>query len=349
VDLWEVAFQDVPPGVELEILDGAGRVIADNHARFRTRILMVPIKGGNDYSLRARVPRGRRRGMSSPVLMRRWIVQQDGLYSTTEPLTDVAGAGSYAYAAGPSGLDVITLKDPLRPLRAAHLTQLAGATSLSVLDTAHLLAAVEGLEVLSLVNPEQPAVIASLSLSSGIRAVCASSVGGQNLAAACGAASYLHVVDLSNPSHPEEIGSVPTRVQPTRVLMKGTRALLLGKEGLELFDLSMPGRPASIGLLTTKREVRNAAVVGSFVVLAYDSRSLDIIDISKPKLPRIAGSLQMEGWAGEFTPLAGAIVRLGGRVLALKSDQLGFRVLRLLRNHVNGAALQHKRTPIVRV
>jgi hypothetical protein len=343
VDLWEAAFQDVPPGVVLEILDGAGSVIADNQARFRTRILIVPIKEKNGYALRARVPQTVAGGKSSPVLLRRWVAQQDGLYKSGVPLTDLAALGSYAYAAGPSGLDVVNLKDPLRPVRAAQITHMAGVTSLSALGKQHLLAAEGGLKVFDLANPEQPKAIGSLPLNPGIRAVFATRVGGKNLAVACGPAKQLHVLDLSDPAHPEELGSTATHVSPGRLLARGSRAFLTGKEGMELFDLSKPKQPESVGLLSTEREVRNAAFFGSFAVLAYDSRSLDMVDISKPKSPRVAGSLQMESWVSEFTPLAGALVQLGGRFLALKGDQLGFRVMRLRRNHVDGAALRRKR------
>ena len=343
VDLWEAAFLDVPPGVVLEILDGAGSVIAGNQARFRTRILMVPIKEKNGYALRARVPQTIAGGKSSPVILRRWVAQQDGLYKSGVPLTDLAALGSYAYAAGPSGLDVVNLKDPLNPVRAAQITHMAGVTSLSALGKRHLLAAEGGLKVFDLADPEQPKAIGSLPLTPGIRAVFATRVGERNLAVACGPAKQLHVLDLSDPAHPEELGSTATHVLPGRLLARGSRAFLTGKEGMELFDLSKPKQPESVGLLSTEREVRNAAFLGSFAVLAYDSRSLDMVDISKPRSPSVAGSLQMEEWVSEFTPLAGTVVRFGGRFLAMKGDQLGFRVMRLRRNHVDGAALRRKR------
>jgi hypothetical protein len=231
VDLWEAAFQDVPPGVELEILDGAGSVIATNQARFRTRILIVPIREKNGYALRARVPQTVGGGKSSPVLLRRWVAQQDGLYKSGVPLTDLAALGSYAYAAGPSGLDVVNLKDPLRPVRAAQITHMAGVTSLSALGKQHLLAAEGGLKVFDLANPEQPKAIGSLPLTPGIRAVFATRVGGKNLAVACGPAKRLHVLDLSDPAHPEELGSTATHVSPGRLLARGSQGVPHGQGG----------------------------------------------------------------------------------------------------------------------
>jgi hypothetical protein len=118
---------------------------------------------------------------------------------------------------------------------------------------------------------------------------------------------------------------------------------LFGKEGMEVFDLSKPDMGNSMGFLPTQREVRNALLMGPFALLIYDSKAIDMVDISKPNRPRLAGDWQLESWIEEYVPLAGSFVRYKGHFLMLKGDQLGFRVMRLRRNMVDQEKLRQWR------
>lgn len=342
VDLWEIAFSDVQPDVMLQVEDSVGQPIATNFAQSSTRILVMPIKEGNGYALRAKIPRSLTSAQSSRVIMRRWIAQQDGLYTSSQHLSDVAVVGEYAYAVGPQSMEVISLSDLEQPNQVALTREPAGASSVAVMGK-HLLVAKDRLQVYGLENPQRPKLAGNLTLSSTIKTLLTARTGHQPAWLAYGAGQRLHILDLSDFKHPKELTNVTTRVQATRVLQHGKRLYLLGKNGLEVFDLSRPDTPKTIGFLPTQQEIQNALLTKSFALLVYDSRIVDMVDISEPSRPQVAGGWRLEGWMSEYVPLTGRFPRYQDHFLMLRGDQLGFRVMRIRRNKVDQEKLRQWR------
>jgi hypothetical protein len=341
VDLWEIAFGDLPRNVSLEVLNQSGQVIAADRSRVHGRTLMVPIKEGNGYTLQAKISPSMTGARSSPVIMRRWLIQQDSLYTTSQPLSDLSVAGEYAYAVGPSSMEVISLTNLEQPSRVAQVHRLAGATSVRVFG-GYLLVTNEALKIYSLAEPKEPRLVSKLALGSGTKIfLAAQTQGPASFVYAIG--QGLHILDLSDPEQPHQVATFDTRLQTNQALQQGNYMYLFGKEGMEVCDLSKPDRPAILGFLPSQQEIRNALLVGSCALLIYDSKTIDMVDVSKPSRPRLAGRWNLENWMGEYVPLNGSLVRHKSHFLTLKGDRLGFRLMHMRRNAVNREKLRQKR------
>ena len=340
VDLWEITLKEVPRGVRLDVRNESGDAVFTDRSSLPSRTLMVPIREGVGYTLHARLPKSVA-GYRSPVIMRRWFAHQSGGYSAGQRLDDLAVAGRYAYAAGPMGLEVISLSDVEKPETVARLSVLTRASSI-VANGQYLLAAEEGvLQVFSLTEPERPQLVGNLIPASPIYTLFSN----QTVPALVwGAGSRLYSLDLSEPDHPKQIGKVRVRVRANRGAAQGGYAFLFGKDGMEVFDVSEPEKPRAASFLRLRTEVRNAFLVGSFALLIQDTDAVELVDISTPDRPRIAGSWKMEKWIREYVPLSGNVVQHKDHVLMLKRDQSGFRLMRLQRNLIDQEQLRGARS-----
>lgn len=342
VDLWETSFIDVPPGVRLEVLDSVGQPIASNVSKMAhssTRTLVTPFRERNNYALRARLPKSVATPETLRVTTRRWLLQQDGLYTSRQRLSDVAIVGEFAYAVGERGVEVISLANSLEPTRVALSSGPAGATSVAAIGEA-LLVGKDGLRVYSLANPAKPKVMGRLTLGSDIKTLLTTTSTDQSAALVYAAGQRLHVLDLSALGQPKEINAVTTRVHTNRMRQRGKYLFLFGKNGMQSLDVSKPDAPKAIGFLRTKRAVRNAVLAGSVALLVYDGRDVDMVDVSEPSRPQLAGHWRLETWMREYVPIAGSIVQDRHRFLALTADQRGCRLLRLRANAVDREKLR---------
>jgi hypothetical protein len=239
-------------------------------------------------------------------------------------------------------MQVISLHSLEEPKGVAELPGLARARSLAVVS-GHLLAAGEGLKVYGLANPLQPVAVGGLTLDSAIGALLVPQASTYPIGLACTVGQRLYTLDLSDPTQPRVVGKVATQIHAVRALVNGANVFLFGKEGVEVFDWSDPEWPVGVTFLATQHKVRNAQLIGRFALLVYDSRKIDLLDLSQADDPRLAGGWQLEGWATEFVPLAGNIVRHRDHFLMLRGDRLGIRVMRTRRIWVDLKKLQERR------
>jgi hypothetical protein len=168
--------------------------------------------------------------------------------------------------------------------------------------------------------------------------------GGQLASLVYAPGQRLYILDLSDLKHPRETNNVTTRVQANRAWQRDNYLYLFGKNGMEVFDLTKPERPKAIGFLPTQLEVKNALLTRSFAILVYDSRVVDMIDISEPSRPQVTGGWNLEDWMSEYVPLSGCFQRYQRHFLMLRGDQLGFRIMRIRRNKVDQEKLRQWRS-----
>ena len=171
-------------------------------------------------------------------------------------------------------------------------------------------------------------------------ASCAS-IAGNRL---CLVAGTLHVLDITDPAHPDLLGSVPGSYTWYDIVVQGDLAYGAGGTGMSVIDLSDPVSPKIVGdyfiadmpfqvavtnaiacvaagklhivnvgnplspqllaVLDTGSSVQTVRISGS---LAYvtDWNGLHVVDISQPTLPRIQGSFLVTNAAPSGIEVAG--------------------------------------------
>lgn len=149
-----------------------------------------------------------------------------------------------------------------------------------------------GLVVLNISNPGRPIVAGQLnSLPYAVQDVAVS-----------GAYAYLaddfgglRVVDVSTPTHPQEVGSVGAG-GADGITVVGTYAYVADRSAhLRIIDISNPANPHEIGVYHAPKEVFKVAVAGSYAYLADGRGGLRVVDVSNPANPREIGSYSSWG------------------------------------------------------
>ena len=109
--------------------------------------------------------------------------------------------------------------------------------------------------------------------------------------------SGLHVIDVSNPTNPIEIGSYVPGGTVRRVAVSGSIVYVVVWEmGLRVLDVSDPAHPTEIGSYDTNDPpVLGVALSGHHAYLANDHGGLRVFDVSDPANPISVGHLDTQG------------------------------------------------------
>lgn len=108
----------------------------------------------------------------------------------------------------------------------------------------------------------------------------------------------LHVIDISTPSKPHEVGhyyepymmTVSAPVGYRDVYVSGSYAYVAaGKYGLRVIDVSTPSSPQEIGYYDTPDFFANGVYVANFHAYIADGYGLRIVDVSEPSRPKEIG------------------------------------------------------------
>jgi hypothetical protein len=106
----------------------------------------------------------------------------------------------------------------------------------------------------------------------------------------------LHIVDVSDPAAPFEVGYCETPGYARSLTISGDYAYIADQSGgLRILDISDPVEPTEIGFCTPA-SVNGVAVAGNFAYLTCGSSAgLWVVDISNPTLPLEVGHWEMVG------------------------------------------------------
>lgn len=95
--------------------------------------------------------------------------------------------------------------------------------------------------------------------------------------------SRLVVVDVSNPTTPNQIASVPIPGPANTMRLEGNLLFIAdGLQGLLVFDVSNPASPVLLSQLTLSAPVWDVAPSGTVALLAADTLGLVTVDVSNP-------------------------------------------------------------------
>lgn len=162
-----------------------------------------------------------------------------------------------------------------------------------------------GLMIFDISNPRAPQKVGSYETEGGANDVAVSGQHAFVLESGNGTVG-LTVLDLSDPTQPRKIGAWTTSDSPSRFSVKGNLAAVVSggyqRWSLDLIDLSTPQAPQAVGRYAVGRPnttgntwVSGVVVADNYVYITeswWDQNNglLDIVDISNPAQPRLAGS-----------------------------------------------------------
>ncbi|MCH7826676.1 MAG: hypothetical protein IIC75_01670, partial [Bacteroidetes bacterium] len=114
----------------------------------------------------------------------------------------------------------------------------------------------------------------------------------------------LHIIDISDPFNPTEIGFFETEAnQVVAVAVGGNYAYVVGllAHGLQIIDISDPSNPTVTGIFNTPHIAFGVAVGGNYAYVADWGDGIRIIDISDPSSPTEIGFFDTQGTAYNVT------------------------------------------------
>jgi hypothetical protein len=128
----------------------------------------------------------------------------------------------------------------------------------------------------------------------------------------------VHVLDISNPKAPAEVGTFETPGLFLDVAVAGKYAYVANKTGtLHVLDVSDPRNPAEVGACHPLGEPHGVLVVGNYAYVSDDDGAMHIADISNPKAPKALGSFLEET---RDKPAVGEAVAVAGKYAYVASD-----------------------------
>jgi hypothetical protein len=235
--------------------------------------------------------------------------QVRGFLALEDTAEDVALANGYAYVANSwRGLRVVDVLDPTAPRSVAalslsgsygHPTRPIGVT----VDGSHVFVAAgwDGwagpLHVVSIVDPLNPSVVGTCYTPGMARNVAV----GNNLAFVADYDEGLQVLDVSDSTSPEIIGSRQTWGNAEAIVADGEHVYVAnvnaGMAGpLQIVDISDPTNPQIMSNGgTLGNYAYGIAVASGFAYLASGFDGLEVVEVTDPEHPEIAGTSSMPG------------------------------------------------------
>jgi hypothetical protein len=283
------------------------------------------------------------------------ITKISSCFDKWEDAADIAVLGDYAYiASGYTGLKILDISDPESINQVGSFDLPRRASGISLIDT--LLCVTEGsrnVHILDISEPLEPEVIGIIECeniksravvldnivyiptSQGIMIydisnprdpALAGSYNQQNISAiqvrdglAYISGRGLRIIDVSDMENIHEIGSINDPANTTGVIIDDNLAIVTGNPGFWIIDIEDPANPQQIGTYTSNNSF-NCYTVDEEMVYCGTSGwygDLEIVDISSPEEPELAGILEYSEFhmqsaikSGEQLFIAGS--RIGG-------------------------------------
>jgi parallel beta-helix repeat protein len=192
---------------------------------------------------------------------------------------DIAVAGGIAYLPDETGLQLVSVADPLHPTHLSRIVLMeeAGQEAVGVTisgTVAYVASSFAGLKTVDVSNPLTPTLLGQSttewSFSQDVVVV-------GNIAYM---ADYniLRTIDVSDPAHPVGLGLVFTPSAAYELAVAGSTAYVAGSgQGLTTVDVSNPADPVLTGGFDTVGYTRGVDVAGGYVYLADGPAGLAIL------------------------------------------------------------------------
>ena len=205
-------------------------------------------------------------------------------------------SGSYAYVvAGASGLQIVDVSDPRRPVIAGAIDTPGNANDVRAIGSTIYVADALSLIVINASDPGQPAITGEIRTPGDAQDIV---VVDELAYIADGAAGGLQIIDVSNPAAPSIAGSVDTPGTAKGVDISGDFAIVAEgspSNAVRVIDISNPAAPQIVGELLVSGDVRSGpkdlAVRDNLAYIAAYTQGFLVVDFSDPSAPQLVSSL----------------------------------------------------------
>jgi len=216
------------------------------------------------------------------------------MHSSASNFTAISISGDYAVATHDTyGIFVFDVSDPTDPVQVGHYDENVGVpTSVDIKnDFAYIADGVGGLMVLYVGIPENPVFIdyyfdysaSDVSIDGDL---------------ACVVGEGVHVLDVSNPGLPVEIGLIEDVdwSHDSDIKVRGSMAFLTTGDpgGVYVIDLSDPSAPEVVEFHPTGGVKDDVWAHGDFLYSTNRADWISVLDISDPQNPSDAGRIQSD-------------------------------------------------------
>jgi len=202
-------------------------------------------------------------------------------------------SGMYLYVLIKDGLVIVDVSDIMSPKQVGsyHIAGF-GVDGISVTkDRVYIGNGIYGFVILDVSDPANPKRLGEYSPQGIVNDVCVSNgyayVTSYHMQKQI-AVGELHVVDVTNPVHPIELGSITwSGVVPYHLVIVGEYAYLASSGRFSIVNISNPCAPEEVSYYETS--AIDIAVSDSIACIAAGRRGLQIFDISDPTSPQFLG------------------------------------------------------------
>ena len=222
-------------------------------------------------------------------------------------MNEVAVAGDYAYiAASDYGLMIVNVSDPQHPAEASTFsTYVAEGVAVSG-NYAYIADGTNGLRIVDVSNPSSPSEAGSYAPSGfwanrvTVEGSYAYVAAGYNTGDPVTAWDGLAVIDVSDPSNPDHVGTYEMYDQPAYpydVVVDSGFAYMVDYNLSRLYIVSVatPTNPYEVGYYHTPGWAQGVAVAKGYAYVADKTRGVRVVEVSDPYTPTEAGSYETLG------------------------------------------------------
>lgn len=216
------------------------------------------------------------------------------LHDTPGSASDIHVAGTVAYLADGSSLQIFDVSDPARPVRLSEFTTGSYSRSVSVAGRyAYVADSSTGLNIVDVQDPARPVLAGRLA--TGTSAVDVAIAG--HYAFLANGMRGLVVVDIADPSAPKFLASLTAGSFASAIRIMGHLAFVTSQSaGLHIYDITDPAKPVRVGRSNSPGNADALDVSGTYAYLA-ESRAPEVIDIANPAAPVRLGDYNND-WQG---------------------------------------------------
>lgn len=215
---------------------------------------------------------------------------------------EVAGARAFA-SCGANGIRAIDASNPNPPPVLSSLALPGGASGVFLVGGAVYACGGTGVRVIDASDPQVPRIAAELSSSAAARCIAA----GRGVAyVAAGTGQGIRRFDVRDPFAPVELSRMTAGADRLGV-NDSLLVLAQGFAGIQVYRIDGAGPPVFESTLQTGDLVFDAVLEDGCAYVA-NNRSLLVVDVTDPTLPRVRSELPLEG-------VCRGVAAGGGRVL----------------------------------
>ena len=230
-----------------------------------------------------------------------------GFYDTDGFAEDVVVVGPYAYVADEAyRLAILDLTFPSKPSQIDYDSYYASADvwSISSANQELFLATGDGLDIVSIADPDKPVLLGHYQTASGALDVA---VSGDRAYLQAGG---LYILDISNPASPQPLGFYsPAAMQtdcpqvggpsikPCRSVFAAGQRVYLGEDtfGMQIVSVADPANPRQAGGYQGIGRAADVAISGAKAFVSEPNRGLHVVDLSDPGSPLLAATFALSG------------------------------------------------------